>query len=896
MQVFYWLRMNIIYNKRFLKVDFCNDDVEFLNFIKKNNICVNKSNLYQSLCVVYEKKHEFTLANNVFIEGIDTKPENYLILKKDYEDFEKRMQNRILRDIKDSTFKEEDLNLYLDKEIAKFESNGDGTSENIFKSKNYNKDSNDIINKRKHDDILNVNLFESDTFNEKSLKRKKLNFAFEEKLNSYNMTTSANYGSVPIYVDENNRNELIRKGSILVKKYDILFTYLVKHDERFKIKNEAFLSNLKEENLRKPLSWISGLRINRNKLEVLDKEIKEANDLSLLNKKISNDKINVNEITDKMIDEIESKKINIFKDIKIKVEDKINSLIFKSPNNNNNESAHGTPEFTNTKDNYYDNNTISNFIKTEVNKELFFNNNNNNDNNNINLVNYKVNNEDKTNYIKTYKNDYNKDENAEIKQNVKDVFVLENNQNVKNVVLDKKEVRMFLDPEILKMNGKQLTLIQLRAHNYFENLKNELNKNKRRETTVRRYDEDGEAIMDSDIQSESEGEEKQENLNHKQIKVNNCEFVDINKIFDLNKESDLDKLYEKMEKIEKMTERGEISESLKMQACFKLENQIKQCEMKKREIESLLLLKNDTHNIKSENYVNNDINNNKHQESKSKYDLFYKNNDNNNNFNLLFKDDLTGYLEPSDQKLKAKTLNINNNFTKNFETIAADIDKNPFSSSNNLNLFYKSDKANNKNNNNNNNIQNVSRSLDFSNYENNEGSWPSKIETENADKYTSLFLNETNKKLNQRNIALNSSNNNKNNNNRFSFSFDTVTPKKKNDNNNNNINNNYTNHHPLEYNILDKSIPFNDNKGNNYMPIKDLNNHNNNYPNNNNTNINMYYNNNFVKNINKIFLEDDAIPSSITSHKHIESENQNKLNATFFNKQVVKPFNVRKIV
>ena len=78
--------------------------------MKNNNIYTNYHGLYDAFAYIYEKNHDFQLANEAFLEGIDKQVYDSDILKKLYKNFEKRMESRIKREISESVYNEDSIN------------------------------------------------------------------------------------------------------------------------------------------------------------------------------------------------------------------------------------------------------------------------------------------------------------------------------------------------------------------------------------------------------------------------------------------------------------------------------------------------------------------------------------------------------------------------------------------------------------------------------------------------------------------------------------------------------------------------------------------------------------------------------------------------------------------
>jgi len=234
-------------------LDMCADDIEVMKYMKKNDICTRNTFFYQSMAILYEKSHEFQNANNAYLEGFDKRIENLESLQVSYKLFEERMENRINREINSSVFNSEIINHYIHNELKK-------TNQNIHETGVFNSNNKRLRNF--HNDISsNLNFV---------IKKKKIEFiedypnpsgSIQEGIHS-----TIKYGQIPIFVDEPFRKNVITKGTKLVEIYSVLVKFLLEKDEMFKIQNQNFLKKLKDDYLKKPVSWLNGLRINPDKI------------------------------------------------------------------------------------------------------------------------------------------------------------------------------------------------------------------------------------------------------------------------------------------------------------------------------------------------------------------------------------------------------------------------------------------------------------------------------------------------------------------------------------------------------------------------------------------------------------------------------------------------------
>jgi len=100
-------------------IDMSLDGIDILKYMKNNNTYSNYYGLYDAFAYIYEKHHDFKLANEAYLEGIEKQVYKVDILKKLYKAFETRMQTRIDREIKESVFSKDSINMYISNELAR---------------------------------------------------------------------------------------------------------------------------------------------------------------------------------------------------------------------------------------------------------------------------------------------------------------------------------------------------------------------------------------------------------------------------------------------------------------------------------------------------------------------------------------------------------------------------------------------------------------------------------------------------------------------------------------------------------------------------------------------------------------------------------------------------------
>ena len=215
--------------------DLCRDDIDILKTLLKKNICINNAEIYIALSYLYEKYHAFTYANDCFLQAFDIQCKNDDYLKKNYEQFEMRMENRINREINSTNIKCEDIDKYVHNEIYKFNNN----KNNLLYNENKNDSSEKGINIIKMNFKIYNNKFE----------------ILDDNINYQNEIIQ--YGNFPIYIDEACRKNTNRKGTQLVELYKLIVEFLNNNDIDFKVNSEKFKNDIIENRKKKPYSWLS---------------------------------------------------------------------------------------------------------------------------------------------------------------------------------------------------------------------------------------------------------------------------------------------------------------------------------------------------------------------------------------------------------------------------------------------------------------------------------------------------------------------------------------------------------------------------------------------------------------------------------------------------------------
>jgi hypothetical protein len=423
--------------------DLSADDMEVLNFLKKNDLCSRCHILYQSIALLFEKQHDFHKANLMFLEGLDLpKIDNVGKLKELYNQFETRMENRINREVQSSCHNSEAINKHIHEQLEKLE-----------------KERNTFVINNNGKRLKNENLFQENSHGTRQLvsnfviKKRKIHFISE--LSERNNINSF-YGEVPVFIDDNYRKNTQTKGTQLVEIYSILFKFLIDKDTNFKRKNDMFIESLKEDFNKKPISWINGLRIVNSKI---------SNDIVELDfekfKNIKNNNFLLPQPNEKVIENKILKEDNDEKEIE-KIEKQRLDQIFHNLQKENDEKMK-IQEIEKKKQKIEEHNNIQMVPMTSKTFEKLDNNKNGE--------------QEKVRYV-----------------------TIDNPSKEKPVVMFVEINKLVLKGESIKCKYHP-TIQNLRIHHYEEQLKEKQRQENRRKTRIIRVDEDGDHFMSSEVES-----------------------------------------------------------------------------------------------------------------------------------------------------------------------------------------------------------------------------------------------------------------------------------------------------------------------------------------------------------------------------------------------------------
>ena len=253
-------------------IDKCRDNTNILDKLFKKEICTNNFQLYITMGYIYEKYHNFNLSNEYYLKGLNSNCIGFENIRKCYNEFEKRMIDRINRELNLSIIDSDEIDQFIHEEINKLENN------------NENK------RKRLYSEIRNE-------YFEKGPQLIKMKFKIEKhKINIIN-----------------EKNNIIRKGTQLVEIYNLIVHYLNNNDVNFKAINEKNLKEIINENDKKPFSWLNNKRYENQKLNYGNINLNKNIDLKNEKENKKDNQINIeciNQIVNKLDKEITERKIN----------------------------------------------------------------------------------------------------------------------------------------------------------------------------------------------------------------------------------------------------------------------------------------------------------------------------------------------------------------------------------------------------------------------------------------------------------------------------------------------------------------------------------------------------------------------------------------------------------
>lgn len=105
--------------------DICYDDVPFLEYLIKKDICANSPIICTVLAMSYEKPRYHSITNSIFIKGFKTmktlaNSDSYDRLEFSYKIFEERMENKILKLIKETKLDKNFVNEYITNKLNEY--------------------------------------------------------------------------------------------------------------------------------------------------------------------------------------------------------------------------------------------------------------------------------------------------------------------------------------------------------------------------------------------------------------------------------------------------------------------------------------------------------------------------------------------------------------------------------------------------------------------------------------------------------------------------------------------------------------------------------------------------------------------------------------------------------
>ena len=160
--------------------DLCKDDYEIFKSLLKKNICTNNPELYVGLSYFYEKYHAFSLANEYYLKGFENQIQSDNYYHKIIKEFEKRMENRINREINKTNIPCEEIDKFVHKKIFEYKNNENKGEREIKNIK---------MKFRIHKNKIKI-LEDNDVYENEIVQ----------------------YDNFPIYIDENCRKKISKKN------------------------------------------------------------------------------------------------------------------------------------------------------------------------------------------------------------------------------------------------------------------------------------------------------------------------------------------------------------------------------------------------------------------------------------------------------------------------------------------------------------------------------------------------------------------------------------------------------------------------------------------------------------------------------------------------------------
>ena len=264
----------------------CRDAENIFDYIEKKEILINNELYYYEKGQYYERKHKYIEANQTYIEGFmnildETNTQKGKILQNNYINFEKRMAERIQRDLESLNEDWNSIDQYIQKTIKE-------TKENEIKNVNIN-----LNSKKKY-------FLKEEETNEKFLERKlikniNIDFSLSEGYLQIKNPSQISKGIEIIGVYGNvkyiNNPPDINKVTSITCIYELLKKVLMTFFPEWKKEYENFDLGIKKDKEKLPYSWIYKQRPTQT-------NIKNMNDNNTVLNLVQKEYLNLNSHND----------------------------------------------------------------------------------------------------------------------------------------------------------------------------------------------------------------------------------------------------------------------------------------------------------------------------------------------------------------------------------------------------------------------------------------------------------------------------------------------------------------------------------------------------------------------------------------------------------------------
>ena len=244
--------------------DLCKDDYEIFKGLLKKNICTNNPELYVGLSYFYEKYHAFSLANEYYLKGFENQIQSDNYYHKIIKEFEKRMENRINREINKTNIPCEEIDKFVHKKIFEYKNNENKGEREIKNIK---------MKFRIHKNKLKI-LEDNDVYENEIVQ----------------------YDNFPIYIDENCRKKISKKSTELVELYKLIVNYLKENDLNYRNQTDNDKKEIIEKRNKKPYSWLNIKRpFGNQSIDVSNSNLSFFESFNDINNNSNINEININD-------------------------------------------------------------------------------------------------------------------------------------------------------------------------------------------------------------------------------------------------------------------------------------------------------------------------------------------------------------------------------------------------------------------------------------------------------------------------------------------------------------------------------------------------------------------------------------------------------------------------